>query len=270
MQKVTLILSAVLITALVLTSCNKKGCTDPLATNYDASAEKDDGSCMLPELVTEPGTDPDPIPVHLNPNLTYGSVTDIDGNSYATIQIGTQTWMAENLRTTKYCNGAPIQNVTDGVEWSNLNTGAWSHYNNDSQYEIPFGKLYNWYAVYAFGNVCPCGWHVPTSEEWAVLTEYLGQSLVAAGGKMKSTGTQYWQSPNYEATNESGFSGLPGGDRNSNGTFGNNIGNKGFWWSSTEDFLPIAWYRYLGYNFGSVGWDYNNRRKGFSVRCIMD
>jgi uncharacterized protein (TIGR02145 family) len=196
-----------------------------------------------------------------------GTVTDIDGHIYQTVQIGTQTWMAENLRTTKYRNGDPIPNVTDGNQWSNLTPGAWAHYNNGSQYENPYGKLYKWYAGADPRNVCPTGWHVPTDAEWKVLTDYLGGESVA-GGKMKSTGTQYWQSPNQDATNESGFSGLPGGYRGEDGTFGN-VGYAGHWWSSTDS-SGYAWYRYLGVGSGVVTRVYSNKREGFSVRCVRD
>lgn len=266
MKKVTLIFSAVLITALALTSCSKKGCTDPLASNYDASAEKDDGSCMLLEPETDP--DPDPISVHLNPNLSYGSVTDIDGNAYATIQIGAQTWMAENLRTTKYCNGDAIPIVTDNTDWESITNDAWFHYNNDSQYEIPYGKLYNWYAVDDARNICPCGWHVPTDAEWTVLTDYLGGESLA-GGKMKSNGTQYWQSPNTDATNESGLSALPGGVRFFDGPF-YFVGSNGYWCSSTEYNADSAWGRELNYSSGNVIRFEYIKATGFSVRCIMD
>jgi len=213
----------------------------------------------------------------LNPNLTYGSMTDQDGNTYATIVIGTQEWMAENLRTTSYANGDPIPNITNNTQWSNLTTGAWSHYNNDSQYENPYGKLYNWYTVVDTRNVCPTGWHVPSDAEWTVLSDYLGGENVA-GGKMKSTGTQdwfdskdspYWQYPNTDATNESGFSGLPGGFRYYLGSF-YFIGGSGYWWSSTEYDTYSAWYRYLYYFNGDVGRDYGTKGSGFSVRCLRD
>lgn len=209
----------------------------------------------------------------LNQNLDYGTVTDQDGNSYATIQIGNQTWMAENLRTSTYCNGDTIPNVTDNLAWENLTNGAWSHYDNNSQYEIPYGKLYNWYAVDDSRNICPCGWHVPSHEEWKVLTDSLGESV--AGGKMKSTGTQFWESPNTDATNESGFSGLPGGFRNIRGSF-HNVGESSFWWSSESSLwrppttYGLEWFLSMYNLSGSVSDSYSNKKKGLSVRCIKD
>ena len=145
-----------------------------------------------------------------NSDKTYGTMTDQEGNVYKTIVIGTQEWMAENLKTSIYRNGDVIENVTNNVQWSNLTTGALASYNNDSQYDCPYGKLYNWYAVADPRHVCPTGWHEPTDGEWTMLTDYLGGEAVA-GGKMKSTFTQYWLYLNQYATNESGFSALPGG-----------------------------------------------------------
>lgn len=198
-----------------------------------------------------------------------GAGVTFDGYTYPSIVLGNgQEWMSENLRTTTYANGNPIPNVTDNTQWENLTTGAWSHYNNDSQYENPYGKLYNWYTVDDPRNVCPTGWHVPTDAEWTILSDYLGGENVA-GGKMKSTGTQYWLSPNTDATNESGFSGLPGGLRSFNGTF-NDIGNLGYWWSSTEYITTNAWYRYLSYDSGIVYRYGNYKKDGFSVRCLRD
>jgi uncharacterized protein (TIGR02145 family) len=198
------------------------------------------------------------------------TVTDIDGNVYRTVQIGGQCWTAENLRTSTYANGVPIPNVTDGNQWGDLpTTGAWVHYENNASYENPYGKLYNWYAVLDPRNVCPTNWHVPTDGEWTVLTDYLGGESVA-GGKMKSTGTQYWQDLNTGATNESGFSGLPGGFRYySNGTF-NFLGYNGYWWSASESGAENAWYRTLStYNAGIYRYSIN-KRDGFSVRCLRD
>jgi uncharacterized protein (TIGR02145 family) len=193
-------------------------------------------------------------------------VTDIDGNTYQTIVINGQEWMAENLRTSKYSNGEVIPNIPDNSQWSTLTTGAWSHYNNDSQYENPYGKLYNWYTVADPRNVCPTGWHVPSDAEWTVLTDYLG-GVSVAGGKMKSTGTQYWESPNQDATNESGFSGLPGSSRFLNGSF-DLIGYYGYWWSSTEYNTGDAWTRNLLYYDGDVYRHNPNKPGGFSVRCL--
>jgi uncharacterized protein (TIGR02145 family) len=209
-----------------------------------------------------------PPPAWLNPNLTYGSMTDQDGNTYATVVIGTQEWMAENLKTTTYANGDPIPNVTDNTQWQNLTTGAWSHYNNDSQYENPYGKLYNWYTVADPRNVCPFGWHVPTDAEYTLLTDYLGGEPVA-GGKMKSTGTQYWSSPNTDATNESGFSGLPGGYRNFYGPFAF-IGDFGTWWSSSELDAYYAWVRFFYHDNCCPYRDGSGKEVGSSVRCLKD
>ena len=197
-----------------------------------------------------------------------GAGVNFNGYTYTSIVLGNgQEWMAENLRTTTYANGDLIPNVT-GTQWGNLTTGAWVHYNNDSQYENPYGKLYNWYTVDDPRNVCPTGWHVPTDAEWTVLSDYLGGEAVA-GGKMKSTGTQYWSTPNIDATNESGFSGLPGGHRLDVGTF-HDIGYGGFWWSSTEIDPTNAWCRTLYYLDGAVNGNSNGKVDGLSVRCLRD
>jgi uncharacterized protein (TIGR02145 family) len=198
-----------------------------------------------------------------------GAGVTFDGYTYSSIILGNgQEWMAENLRTTSYANGDPIPNVTDDTQWQNLTTGAWSFYNNNSIYENPYGKVYNWYSVVDPRNVCPTGWHVPTDAEYTILTDYLGGQAVA-GGKMKSNGTQYWINPNTDATNESNFSGLPGGSRVNAGSFSNN-GGYGFWWSSTEDLTGFPWNRYLVYSGGQVGRNLTNKEFGLSVRCLRD
>jgi len=122
-----------------------------------------------------------------------GGGVSFNDYTYASIELGNgQEWMAENLRTNIYANGDPIPNVTDNAQWNVLNTGAWAHFNNDSQYENPFGKLYNWYAVADLRNICPTGWHVPTEAEWTVLTDYLGGSCVAGGNSIQvMLGTTY-------------------------------------------------------------------------------
>lgn len=138
------------------------------------------------------------------------TVTDYDGNVYQTVLIGDQCWMMENLKVTHYRNGDPIPHVTDGVTWGNLTSGAYCNYNNDEGNVATYGRLYNWYAVDDSRNIAPAGWHVPSDAEWQTLVDYLGGDAVA-GGKMKEAGTTHWASPNTGATNESGFTALPGG-----------------------------------------------------------
>ena len=201
-----------------------------------------------------------------------GMVTDIDGNQYLTVTIGTQTWMRENLRTTRYRNGDPIPEVLLNSDWAALASGAWSWYAHDPEKDMPYGKLYNWYAVNDGRGLCPTGWHEPTDAEWTILTTYLGGEGVA-GGRMKTTGTieagtGYWSDPNTSATNESGFTGLPGGNRNFNGPFFS-LGLFGNWWSSTESGAN-AWYRYLFYLNDDVYRFNFDKRLGFSVRCLRD
>jgi uncharacterized protein (TIGR02145 family) len=208
-----------------------------------------------------------------NPDLTYGSMTDQEGNVYKTIVIGTQEWMAENLNTSIYRNGDAIPTNLDNVAWGNTNSGAWAYYNNDSSFACPYGKLYNWYACVDARQLCPIGWHVPTDAEWTVLTDYLGGEVVA-GGKMKTTGTieaatGLWYSPNAEATNSTGFSATPGGFRYSYGEY-DYIGSNGLWWSSSEDGTANAWIRYLLYGNGYANRGNGNRHYGYSVRCLRN
>jgi uncharacterized protein (TIGR02145 family) len=207
-------------------------------------------------------------------------VTDGDGNVYNTVTIGTQVWMKENLKTTKYNNGVTIPPVTDNTSWVNLITPGYCWYNNDaSTYKNTYGALYNWYTVNT-GILCPIGWHVPTVTEWTTLGAFLGGDDVA-GGKMKEVDLTHWLSPNTGATNESGFTGLPGGLRGNNmfsypNTFGE-IGRRAFFWTSTEvpcgtGCDPAVPYRGLGYNFifidVSISADIMNL--GFSVRCVKN
>jgi uncharacterized protein (TIGR02145 family) len=139
-------------------------------------------------------------------------VTDYDGNVYPTVRIGTQLWMAKNLRTTRLKFGGTIQIVTDNTAWSNLTTPGYCWYNNDeAANKETYGALYNWYTI-ATTNLCPAGWHVPTDDDWEVLTTYLGGYNIA-GDKLKEAGTAHWANPNTGATNETGFSALPGGSR---------------------------------------------------------
>ena len=201
------------------------------------------------------------------------NITDGEGNSYKTVTIGTQTWMAENLKVSKYNDGTTIPNIIDNTQWQNDTSGAWSYYNNDVANNTKYGKLYNWYAVSKISNgnknVCPTGWHVPTDAEWKVLTDYLGGESIA-GGKLKEIDTTSWNSPNTDATNTSLFSGLPGGARGTNGGY-DYSGSGGYWWSSAESNTDDAWYRYLSYSGGYAGRDYGYfKGSGLSVRCLRD
>jgi uncharacterized protein (TIGR02145 family) len=185
----------------------------------------------------------------------------------------TENWAFENFDGTTFRNGDPIPEVTNPTAWSGLTTPAWCYYNNTSTNGQIYGKLYNWYAVNDPRGLAPIGWRVPTDDDWTALTTCLGGEEVA-GGKMKTTGTiedntGLWQSPNTGATNESGFNGLPGGLRYSSGAF-DDIGSRGFWWSSTENSSTSAWYRLLSYNYGYVTRSASNKKNGFSVRLIKD
>jgi uncharacterized protein (TIGR02145 family) len=199
-----------------------------------------------------------------------GTVTDVDGNVYPTITIGTQVWMAENLKVTHYRSGDSIVNVTDPVVWNGLATGAYCEYGNNVSNVAVYGRLYNWFVVADSLNIAPAGWHVPADSEWQILVDHLGGSAVA-GGRMKDTGTAYWSSPNTGATNESGFTGLPGGGRGGEGTY-SGMGNIAGFWSSTKHayFTDRAWNRLLRYNDLEVIHDHSGKRSGASIRCVRD
>lgn len=196
------------------------------------------------------------------------TVVDIDGNVYNTVTIGTQVWIVENLKTTHYNNGTAIPLVTNDTTWSELTTSGYCWYNNDdTTYSNPYGALYNWHTVNT-GNLCPTGWHVPADAEWTYLTNYLGGESVA-GGKLKTTGTMNWNPPNTGATNESGFSALPGGFRAYDGSF-YEMGDGAYFWSSTESGSDNAWYQLLYYYYEDLTHDNQIKNHGFSIRCLMD
>ncbi|MFH1119838.1 MAG: FISUMP domain-containing protein [Bacteroidota bacterium] len=199
------------------------------------------------------------------------TVNDVDGNIYQTVNIGSQTWMAENLRTTRFANGEVIPNITDNTQWSVLTTGAWCWYGNDDQYENPYGKLYSWYTVVDSRNLCPEGWQVPTDAEWTTLTDYLG-GLNAAGNKLKEAGFEHWvYDPNSNATNQSGFTGLPGGYRYIDGSY-LYLGLRSYWWSATDAGAnpETAWGRSLGYNYMAATRGNYYKKDGISVRCLKN
>jgi uncharacterized protein (TIGR02145 family) len=198
-----------------------------------------------------------------------GTVSDIDGNIYNTIIIGNREWMVENLKVTKYRNGDPIPKVSDDSEWAALTSDAYCNMNNDENFTVKFGRLYNWLAVSDSRNIAPAGWHVASFEEWTNLTEYLGGELVA-GDKLKEQGTTSWTSPNPGATNESGFRALPAGFRYDFGTYSPNLGNHGGWWSSSEN-SPVYAYAYgLMYDDGATNLYFVFKNYGYSVRCVKD
>ena len=223
-------------------------------------------------------TDQATVTVSMNEH-EIGTVTDIDGNTYQTVKIGNQWWMAENLKVIHYRNGDAIPNVTDNNTWASLTTGAYCNYDNDANNAITYGSLYNWYAVNDSRNIVPEGWHVPSDAEWKTLEMTLGMSQTNADqtywrgtderGKLKETGTTHWQSPNTGATNESGFSALPGGYRDSAGYL-RDLGYYATFWSSTEYDSYHAWYRYLYYINSGVGRLSYTKQFGFSVRCVRD
>ncbi len=202
-----------------------------------------------------------------NSNQVPGeTVTDVDGNVYHTVTIGTQVWMVENLKTTKYNDGTAIPLVTDGAAWSALSTPAYCWYNNDeATYKTTYGALYNWYAVNS-GKLSPAGWHVPSDAEWVTLISVLGDTT-SAGGKLKEAGTAHWVSPNSGATNSTGFTALPGGSHYNNGLFYLN-GKYGWYLSSTESSSSDAWHVYMQYNTSQIYRITGSKVIGFSVRCV--
>ncbi|MFN5296092.1 MAG: fibrobacter succinogenes major paralogous domain-containing protein [Flavobacteriales bacterium] len=210
-----------------------------------------------------------------NPDLTYGTMTDQEGNVYKTIAIGTQVWMAENLNTSIYRNGDIVamgMNELDFPNSSSPQIGAWIHYNNDLTNMCPYGKLYNWHACMDIRGICPVGWHIPSDAEWTILSDYLGGAY-AAGGKMKSIGvleseSGLWFSPNVEATNVSGFSALPGGLAIQTEMV--DLGLWGYWWSTTVSDLYGSLGRSLDNLTGYLDSYYANNQIGLSVRCLRD
>jgi len=202
-------------------------------------------------------------------SINFNACADIDGNVYPIVKIGNQWWTTENLKVTHYRDGTAIPLETNNSAWSGLSTGAYCAYNNDASNESDtYGYLYNWYAITDSHNIAPSGWHVPTDAEWQTLVDYLGGASVA-GGKMKATGTTYWNSPNTGATNESGFAALPGGSRYYDGNF-YDLGLNAYFWSSTESSSNYAWYRLLSYYYAYVLRSNSSKQDGFSVRLVRD
>jgi uncharacterized protein (TIGR02145 family) len=197
------------------------------------------------------------------------TLVDIDGNEYKIDTIGTQIWMAENLKVTHYRNGDPIPNVTNDRQWNNLTAGAYCDNNNSPSNSKVYGRLYNYYTVVDPRNLCPIGWHVASDEEWSNLTKLLGGESIA-GGKLKELGTTHWQSPNSGATNESGFTAIAAGSRLANGAFYLVGGMSTQWWSSTSHDAFSAYNRYVYNDYINVSRYFNSKNYGLSVRCLKD
>ena len=200
------------------------------------------------------------------------TVTDIDGNVYHTVAIGSQAWLKENLKAVRYNKGDSIPDVSDDDQWSNLKKGARCNYDKDPLQVGTYGRLYNFFAASDTRNICPVGWHVPTDTEWQTLIDYLGGAAVA-GGKLKTTGTLeqgtgLWRQPNLGATNESGFSAIPGGIRGFNAGF-SLLSESATFWTSTEQ-LTLASSREISYKYENAEPHSTNKTEGYSVRCIKD
>lgn len=197
------------------------------------------------------------------------TVTDIDGNVYNTITIGTQIWMVENLKVTRYRNGDPILNITDNAAWAGSTTGADCWYGNNVANKDTYGALYNWYAVNENRNIAPAGWHVPTEAERDMLDNFLG-GVSVAGGKLKEAGISHWGSPNTGASNSSGFTAFPAGYRiGSTGTF-DKLTWHTYLWSSTQKDAITAFRRQLKFDSEGVAIFYGDLKSGFSVRLVKD
>lgn len=223
-------------------------CSGLLTLSYSCSKE--------PDNPTTPSND----------NNTSETILDVDGNIYHAIKIGNQTWLKENLKVSKFCNGDSIPLITHDSTWMQLTEGAYSYYENDSAHQDTYGNLYNWYVMNDSCGICPTGWHVPSKTEWETLINYLGGDWVA-GGPMKETGTNNWLAPNTDATNQSGFSGLPGGSWSN--AYGD-IGKRAYWWTETGFSPTGAYYWSVNHNSTISSWNSTPKAYGLSIRCVKD
>ncbi len=206
-------------------------------------------------------------------------VIDCDKLGENEVKICDQIWSTKNLDVDHYRNGDSIPEVRDATEWANLKTGAWCYYNNDTTLGAIYGKLYNWYAVNDPRGLAPAGWHVPSDGEWIILEMCLGMSQTEANKtgyrgtdeyeKLKESGTAHWQNPNAGATNESGFTALPGGYRYINGGFAG-LGYGGSWWTSTNITGVGGADRDVGYGKNGINRGGAENEDGVSVRCVKD
>jgi uncharacterized protein (TIGR02145 family) len=210
-----------------------------------------------------------------DPFACPASLMDVDGHVYDVVDIGGQCWSVGNYRATRYRNGEPIPHTVDDDTWDSTTEGAYAYYQHNASYIEAYGLLYNWFAAVDSRGLCPDGWHVASESEWIQLIAFLeGDEL--AGGPLKATGSLadgsgYWQDPNTGATNSTGFSGLPGGYRNHQGTF-NYESRFGYWWSTTEhaDSLELAWLFKLCWGSTNVPRKSFIKQDGLSIRCVRD
>lgn len=238
--------------------------TPPIGTKLSVGENQNLTVCFTPKNAVNYNSATKTVTI----NVVPATVSDIDGNVYNTVVIGTQVWLVENLKTTKYRDGTVIPNVTDKTIWKDLTTGAFGDYENTPSNSDTYGKLYNWYAATDVHNIAPTGWHVPTDAEWKTLTTtYLGSSNYA-GSNLKEIGNTHWASPN-QASNLTGFTALPGGYRYMTGDF-TRIGESGYWWTATEYNASSALYRSMFHNGSSVNEIIDSKKLGASIRCIKD
>ena len=229
-------------------------------------------SCCKHDLI------PEPVPNNplngkttaiFNPSKKYGTVIDIDGNAYKTIVIGTQTWMAENLRVTRYSNGDSVPNVTDTAKWMNLLDGAYCNYNNTSSLDTiaTYGRLYNWYAATDSRNIAPKGWRVANAEDWLILFDYLGGDTIASN-KLKEAGSIHWRDP-FHSDNSSGFTALPGGFIDKANPF-DGLRFFGCWWVASDYDNVKAPFFFLFFYDSKIWKGFNYKLNGYSLRCIKE
>lgn len=212
----------------------------------------------------------------INQNITYGRVEDVDGNVYATIKIEGYEWMTENLKVSRFCNGDSIPQVSNNADGNAMNASAWSYYESNSKFNEPLGKLYNGHSVRDSRNICPCGWRVPSDADWEVLIDEYG-GMTKAGLALKSEATQvtsndpawYWHPQNYDVSNASGFSAIPGGNR-SHLSYYEWLGISGKWWSSTPGAAGGQHAFVMMHMNGAIGHGNLDVRSGFSIRCVRD
>jgi uncharacterized protein (TIGR02145 family) len=244
-------------------------CLIVLASSAFNSCKKDDNSPESGNPYNGKTT------AQFNPDIAYGTMTDQDGNVYKTITFGaksvdgiSQTWMAENLRTTKYNDGTDIPNVTDDVSWAGLTSGAYCSYKNTTRPDsiATFGLLYNFYTIDT-EKIAPQGWHIPTDMEWKRLMSYHG-SYSVCGGYMKEKGTSHWVEPNYLGNNTCGFTALPAGIRHYQDNF-RLLGTTATWWTA-ESMLNYAYSYSVGSNGAEVYDNYTDKRFGYSIRLVKD